>query len=279
MTQRLLLRGSPLIRHHQSCLTSAAVPLNSFPYVTNFPLIRKLAFTSLNDNMNTPSSTMNLSQPSPALPSIAVRISVSSSALDLSLNTSFKITIVSTFHGTHAITFRERETPLLLGPLYKQGLTFTNTRNSAKVPRPALRCALYSSSNDGGLPTAQNKDSWITLLPEQSHVREAIIEPMLCGAPIPSMSAAEMMRIQEQQTKTLKWPWIMGFEDGQTYEIGISEGTGVNEWIKGSLEEILDIRKSNLTPSVEKEVIRFELRETTSFAVKRPDRDGSLSWP
>lgn len=78
---------------------------------------------------------------------------------------------------------------------------------------------------------------------------------------------------------TSKWPKVAGFKDGQIYEIGVSKEAGVQEWIKGSIEEILEMRKSNLTPNVEKQAIGFEVRETKNFEVKRPDPDGSLNWP
>lgn len=93
------------------------------------------------------------------------------------------------------------------------------------------------------------------------------------------MTATEVRKIQDQQIKTLKWPHVAGFEDGQTYDIGISEEARVNEWIMGTLEGILEMGKSCLKQSVRREVLGFEVRETTSFEVKRPDRDGNLNWP
>jgi hypothetical protein len=65
--------------------------------------------------------------------------------------------------------------------------------------------------------------------------------------------------------------------DGELYTIGISDEARVRWWMEGDLNEILESRKQGLKLSFRGEVIDFEVKETTSSQVKRPDSDGSLS--
>jgi len=117
-------------------------------------------------------------------------------------------------------------------------------------------------------------------LPEQPYTKETTIRGTLTGAPIYlQVSFAEMKRIQEQQVKTLKWRGVSGFKDGQMYEIGVIEGAGVDKWMMGTLEEILEARKANSMPDFQTEAIPFVVKETKVFKVKRPDLDGHLNWP
>jgi hypothetical protein len=67
---------------------------------------------------------------------------------------------------------------------------------------------------------------------------ESTIKPELCYPRIALKNLAEVQRIQVQQTKTMKWVWISGFEDGQTYETGVDEEIGMNQWMMGGLEEV-----------------------------------------
>lgn len=58
--------------------------------------------------------------------------------------------------------------------------------------------------------------------------------------------------------------------DREVYEINVNDKTRVKRWIEGDLQEILELSKSGKTPIVQYEGIRFELKETTNFEVKRP---------
>ena len=133
--------------------------------------------------------------------------------------------------------------------------------------------------DEDNLPTEANRDEWMTLFPEQSQNAEDAFAPMLTGPSISEMAAARLKRFQEPQRKSMKWPFMHGFEDGEVYQIGVSDGAGVRDWVVGSLAEILELRMLGSTLTVENEAIEFEVRETESFAMRRPDRGDSLNWP
>ena len=90
---------------------------------------------------------------------------------------------------------------------------------------------------------------------------------------------AELESGSHERVATLKWPLVHKLLDGEVYEISVSDEARIGRRMVGDLREILDSRMSNLTPTVKDEVIEFEVKETTRFEVKRPDRDGSLNWP
>lgn len=72
---------------------------------------------------------------------------------------------------------------------------------------------------------------------------------------------------------------MRGFEDGQTYEVGICEGIMISSWLHGSFDEILETSKAGTTPELFKEHIPYRVSQSAKFAVKRPDVDGSLNYP
>ena len=189
------------------------------------------------------------------------------------------MSIVLTLHHYEPITFRNRDTPLFDRPLSNPGLIFTNTRTGKVIAGAGSLCKWRLDMGEDNLPTEANRGAWTTLFPEQSQSVETAFTPMLTETPTPEMSAAEMKRVQEQQVRTMKWSFLHWFEDGEVYQIGVSDGAGVREWIVGSLGDILETRKSGSMPTVRNEVIEFEVRETRSFEMKRLDRDGSLNWP
>ncbi|KAH7337909.1 hypothetical protein BKA66DRAFT_577433 [Pyrenochaeta sp. MPI-SDFR-AT-0127] len=187
---------------------------------------------------------------------ISICISTSAHTLDLSLDTPFTITLNLTLQSTTPITFNKRSSSLFDKTLSRQGLTFTNISTGKLVPRAKIYVSYLSSD---GLPREEDKEEWVTLFPDQDYVLETTFKPL--------------------DGDTSKWPKVAGFKDGQIYEIGVSEEAGVRTWIEGGLEDILEMRKSNLIPNVRKQAIGFEVRETKIFEVKRPDLDGSLNWP
>ncbi len=212
-------------------------------------------------------------------PSISIHISTSSSTLDLSLDIPFTITIKTTPNTVYPVTFQKRHVPLLTNPLCTPGLTFKNTRTGEYAPRPDMHVC-YLPANDNGLPTERYRKKWMTLYPDHSNVVEATLRPRLTidpPSPTLGMTAAAFMELQSQQTPVRKWGLVRGLEDGQTYEIGISEGMGAKEWLKGDLEEILNVVKAGTIPELSREMIGFEVVQGARFTMNRPDADGSLN--
>jgi hypothetical protein len=80
------------------------------------------------------------------------------------------------------------------------------------------------------------------------------------------------------QVKTMRWHYVSGFEDGERYEIGIEDGMQINEWLAGSLEDILARKKSGVELVVQREAIKFELKGTVTFEMKRSGRDGHMEY-
>jgi hypothetical protein len=212
--------------------------------------------------------------------SISVRISTSSPTLDLSLSTPFKITLELTLHATHPITFRKQFAPLYATRFYKGGFTFTNTRTGESVPRPTINvCYFPCKANEP--PTEENRSNWATLFPDTPYILESTLQPTTTKAPIPGwagMTVEDMKAIQAQQPLLTKWPRVRGLEDGQTYEIGIYEGLALESWLRGSFDEILEMRKAGEVPELLTEPVPYEVVQRAEFAVKRPDKDGSLNY-
>jgi hypothetical protein len=209
-------------------------------------------------------------------PSISARVSTSASILDLSLDIPFTITVIVVLDSIEPITIHKPSTPLFRRLLYNDGLTFTNTKTGERTKRPKMACSWEHGVELPRLPSDKDKDRWLTLVPEQPHQLQITLKPQLAGQPIPSTTIEEMKRIQAQQIKTRQWPLVRSLEDGQTYKLGISEATEVQEWLKGSLGDILKMGKAEATRTVQVGTIRFKLEETTSFEMKRPDNDGSM---
>lgn len=210
---------------------------------------------------------------------ISVRISTSSSKLDLSQKEPFTITVSMTLTATHPITFKRPFTPVFNGLVYSNGLTFRNTRTGKYVPRPT-RHSQYNLSLNSKFPTAENRNIWTTLFPGHHHNLEETFRPTLAPPPIaptPGMTAAEMKQLQSRQTPVTTWNHVRGFENGETYEIGISHGAAVHEWVKGGLDEILGATKAGTTQEFSTRKIYFVVTQSAEFTVARPDDDGVLN--
>ena len=93
------------------------------------------------------------------------------------------------------------------------------------------------------------------------------------------MPTQERKKIEQQQPKTLKWQGVGGFGDGQMYRIGVIGSAAIRRWMVGTFDEVLEMRRSHLNLMVRTEFVAFDVRETRSFAVRRPDGDGGLKWP
>ncbi len=199
------------------------------------------------------------SLPSTACPFITVDISTSAEALDLPSNTPFTITLTLTLHHRMAVTFRRECSDLFSKPLFRHGLTFTNTTTGRLVNRTKRSSCAFGGRIER-LPTEGNKAEWTTLFSEEPYLLEVSIKPV------------DGFRV--------KWPFLANFEEGGIYEIGLSDQAGIRVWIEGSLEEILAMRTANSIPQERFDfVIDFHVRETTTFEVKGPDLDGSLECP
>ncbi|KAF1847678.1 uncharacterized protein K460DRAFT_363729 [Cucurbitaria berberidis CBS 394.84] len=220
--------------------------------------------------------TIHSSQSPSTLPSISICISTPIPTFDLSLDTPFPITVILKLHYHQPITFRRREEHFFVTPLGDPGLVFTNIRTGEKQIGSRV-FVHYMSTNEDGLPTERNKEGWLTLHPGQPHTLDATIEPISGEGRMRTI--AEMESGSNERFATLKWPLVHALLDGEVYEISVSKEARIKKWMVGDLGEILDLRRSNLMPIIKDEVIDFELKETSRFEVKRPDRDGSLNWP
>jgi hypothetical protein len=212
--------------------------------------------------------------------SISVRISTSSPTLDLSLSSPFKITLELTLCATHLITFRKQLAPLFAGRFYKGGLTFTNTRTGQTLPRSTLHVH-WIPSKINEPPTEENRSSWATLFPDTPYILKATFQLTTTKAPIPGwagMTVEDMKAIQAQQPLLTKWHHVSGFEDDEAYEVGVSDEVALESWLRGSLDEMLELGKAGEVPELLKEPVPYEVSQSAEFAVKRPDADGSLNY-
>jgi hypothetical protein len=212
--------------------------------------------------------------------SISVRVSTSSPTLDLSLSSPLTITLELILSATYPITFRREFAPLFTSRLHKGGLTFTNTRTGESVLRSTLHVH-YISSKINEPPTEESRSNWATLFPDTPYILKATFQPTTTKAPIAGwagMMVEDMKAIQAQQPLLTKWHHVSGLEDGQTYEIGICEGIALNSWLRGSFDEILEMRKAGTAPELLKEPVPYQVSQSAEFLVKRPDADGSLNY-
>ena len=81
-----------------------------------------------------------------------------------------------------------------------------------------------------------------------------------------------------------QYAFTHGFEDGEAYDIDISNNLGVKEWIEGGMDEILWARELGVDVRVfvRREMMRFGVRDEErgmgKMEVKRDGTDGRLSW-
>lgn len=137
--------------------------------------------------------------------------------------------------------------------------------------------ACYLISTGDNLPNEAKRAEWITLHPEQPYTLDATIEPMQGASRMTTM--AELRSGSNERFTSLKWPCVHRLFDGETYAISVSENARLKTWMFGDLDDLLALRRSGLMPTIMNEVVDFEVKETTSFKVERPDADGSLNWP
>jgi hypothetical protein len=214
--------------------------------------------------------------------SIAVRTTVSSPILDLTQKTPFTISLALTLNHTYPITFDPRFTTLFNGNLlYNDGLTFTNIATDKLVPRNTRDICYMSSSSSDTTPSKQSKNSFVTLQPGKEHVLHATLQPILHHSMFPTqgLTAQEFSEKQAELPKTWKWPNVATMQDGEVYQVGVSEYVGVKSWMQGSVEALVEVRRAGLRSEVRTEKVPFITVESARFEIRRPDTDGSLDWP
>jgi hypothetical protein len=214
--------------------------------------------------------------------SIAVRTTVSSPILDLAQQNPFTISLALTLSHTYPITFDPRFTTLFDGNLlYNDGLTFKNIATGELVQRNTRDVCYMSSSDADTTPSEQTKNSFVTLHPGKEHVLHATLQPVLRHSmfPMRGLTAQEIAEKQAQLPKTWKWPNVAAMQDGEVYQVEVSEYAGVRSWIQGSVEATIELRRAGLRPEVRMETVPFITVESARFEIRRPDIDGSLDWP
>jgi hypothetical protein len=214
--------------------------------------------------------------------SIAVRITTSSPVFDLSQQTPFTISLALTLTHIYPITFDPRFTTLFNGNLlYNDGLTFTSTATGELVPRNTRDICYMSSSDEDTTPSEQTKNNFITLHPGKEHVLHATLQPFLSHSMFHTqgLTAQEIAEKQAELPKTWKWRNVAGMQDGEVYQVGVSEHAGVRSWMRGSAEALVEVKRAGLMPEVRTEVVPFMVVESARFKMRRPDTHESLDWP
>jgi hypothetical protein len=206
-------------------------------------------------------------------PSIAVQITASSTIFDLYQTEPLTIRLNLTLRHTRPITFLKRYTGLFDGKiLHEGGLTFTNTTTGQQAPRNRIDLC-YMGARDGISWAARN--DYVTLYPGRDHVIEHAIHPMNG----PSMRASTAHR--SKYMPLLALAGLVGFEDKQTYNIGINDVAVVNEWIESTIWEMLGWQMLGWKPERKREKIGYTVVTTASFAVRRDKANEPVDepWP
>jgi hypothetical protein len=156
-------------------------------------------------------------------------------------------------------------------------LSFTNVESGKRVPRSSRVYVFRVGTSHLDPPNEDNKDSWLNLYPDQYLVLENTLRPELTNDACPVMPTfAKIIEKLGIKVKTMRWKDVSGFEDGEIYETGMEDAMQIIERLVGSLEDVLEIKKSGVKLVVQREAVKFELKGTTTFEMKRLDRDGHL---
>jgi hypothetical protein len=213
--------------------------------------------------------------------SISVRATTTSSILDLAQQTPFTISLTLTLDHTHPITFDPRSITLFNGNiLYDEGLTFTNTATGELVPRNTRNVCHMNTGDDVTMPSEQAESNFVTLHPGKEHMLHATLRQVLSHGMFSTqgLTAHEIVQKQSEQRKTWKWPNVSGMQDGEMYQVKVSNGAGVRSWIQGSVEALVEARRAGLRPEMRRQIVPFLMVESARFEMRRPDMDGSLDW-
>jgi hypothetical protein len=214
-------------------------------------------------------------------PSIDVRISTSSSILDLTAKDPFPIIVDISLNHTTPITFQKRSFPLLDGRiLRKGGLAFKDTATGQLAIRNTMTICYAATETEGITP--ETHGSYMTLWPGQKHTLDATMAPFKSKPAIsawPGMTAADYFKAQDSLPDQWKWQTTHGLEDGVTYEIGIGNETLTKHWWEGSVFELLGKTPEQRERLFREENVPLCVIKTTRFFVKRPGNSASFDWP
>jgi hypothetical protein len=231
--------------------------------------------------MTSQSAATAAAAPTTAAPMIAGSTNTSSPVLDLSKQRPFTITVTLVLNYKHPITFDTRFAGLFNGRLmHKGGLQFTDVASGEAMPQNE-RHVQYESSNGDGTPSPTTKDQFTTLYPGEETTLELTLTPFL-AAPLFNTDGLTLDQIVEKRDalgKTWKWYNVSGFEDSGVYEIGVSENAVVQNWMQGSLDELLAAKKLGMRPERKTEAVRFVVGKAARFEVKRPYKAEGWDWP
>jgi hypothetical protein len=112
-------------------------------------------------------------------------------------------------------------------------------------------------------------------IPGRDHVIEHAIHPM--NSPNKRANTERWSK----HMPLLALAGLAGFENGQTYKIGVSDEAVVNEWIEGTIWEILGWQMLGWTPEGKREKIEYTVIEAASLKVRRDKADEPVEepWP
>jgi hypothetical protein len=205
-------------------------------------------------------------------PTIAVKITTSSSTFDLYQTEPLTIRLALKLTHHRPITFLKRYTGLFDGKIFHNGgLTFTNTATGQEASRNRIDICCMGARD--GISWA-TRSGYVTLYPGQAHIIKHDIDPMNS----PSMRASRE-HWSSRSISLLELTGLASFEDAQTYEVGVSEEAVVHEWIEGSISEILVWQMLGWKPEKRRERVGYTVFETASFEVQRSEADDVAAEP
>jgi hypothetical protein len=211
---------------------------------------------------------MKMSSP----PTIAVKITTSSSTFDLYQTVPLTIRLALTLTHNRPITFLKQYTGLFDGKIFHRGgLTFTNTTTGQEASRNTIDICYFSAHEVISWAT---KSGYVTLYPGQAHIIERHIDPMNS----PNLRASRE-RWGSRYISILGMSGLASFENAQTYEVGISEEAVVHGWFEGSISEILVWQMLGWKPEEKRQRIGYTVVETASFEVQRSEADDLAAEP
>lgn len=227
------------------------------------------------------------------MPSIDVYIHLPSPPLlDLtSRTTPFTITIDLVLNHPRAITLpRHALDDFAKLDTFDGGLTFTDT-STGQVLQRSLVCVL---SDDAQLPpfSRRTQSAFVTLSPGSKVTltmgfRPVEERPWFIGNGGRCMSEQETRMVRTRLRPITQWRGVREFEDGVTYEIGLTRPALTYKWMEGSKAELLSwwsLLASFFAGRVVERTQAIPLRiiKPASFMVRRPadpEENERIDWP
>lgn len=226
------------------------------------------------------------------MPSIDVYIHLPSPpVLDLtSKTTPFTITIDFVLNHTRAITLPRRALDDFASiDTYDGGLTFTDA-STGEVLRRSLMCVLTDGAHLPPL-SRRTQRAFVTLFPGRKVTvtmgfRPVDERPWFIGNGGRCMSEQETKMVRTRLKPITQWRGVREFEDGVTYEIGLTRSAWTYKWMEGSKAELLSwwsLLTSFFAGRVERtQPIPLRIIKPASFVVKRPAdlaENERIDWP